>query len=163
MWWFWRARIPRPFRQSSNTAPWTWPHSSRKRSERKPTPSPLSHHIVAYSRIDPLPHTLQVEVYVFNYGSKPSWEYAGCESTDKHGKVMFDLSKTFTSGLYPIKFLVKYARCRVVVCLCVCVHIYMCACVRVCACVCVCVCLCAWTLMLYFGSHFFSRYYITHV
>lgn len=61
------------------------------------------------------PHTFlmwwpftQVEAYVLTENPKPMWEYMGKDTTDKHGKIMFDLSRAFSPGLYHMKFLVKY-------------------------------------------------------
>ena len=50
---------------------------------------------------------LQVEMYVFTEHPKPIWEYTGSVKTDKHGKALFDVTGTYSPGLYPIKFLVK--------------------------------------------------------
>lgn len=52
-------------------------------------------------------HVVQVEMYVLAQRPRPTWEYAGSEATDKHGKAAFNMTRTFTPGLYPIKFLVK--------------------------------------------------------
>ena len=46
-------------------------------------------------------------MYVLTENPKPSWEYMGSDVTDKHGKVMFSLARSFHPGVYPIKFLVK--------------------------------------------------------
>ena len=52
---------------------------------------------------------MQVEVYLLGEGRKSPWQLLGSDLTDKHGKLTFTLpeEKRLSSGLYPIKFLVK--------------------------------------------------------